>query len=345
DCLMSAGDTLYVYDTDGFLERKTDSSGDTVYDYSSRGELLSVTLPDSTFIEYVHDPLGRRIAKKKNSVIVEKYLWQGRTRLLAVYDKDDNLLMRFEYANGRMPVSMTADGYVYYLIYDQVGSLRIVTDMSGTVVKKVDYDTFGNIIPPDTNPAFEVPFGFAGGLHDRDTGLVRFGYRDYDPDVGRWTAKDPIGFAGGNSDLFGYCMNNPVNLTDPKGLKTLYESTLKVRLDDGTEVKLEEFSPAIYYYTDDEGVQHFYSWDDIKDKVEPTVCDDETEPDEPDEPEEPEEDTDELIDPFPEGEPNEDSIIAAEKEILEMVKRELAETGTEFVIIINDPRLKISDYQ
>ena len=43
----------------------------------------------------------------------------------------------------------------------------------------------------------KIPFGFAGGLHDRDTNLVRFGARDYDPSIGRWTAKDPIDFAGG----------------------------------------------------------------------------------------------------------------------------------------------------
>ncbi|MCB9610787.1 MAG: hypothetical protein H6716_29655, partial [Polyangiaceae bacterium] len=36
-----------------------------------------------------------------------------------------------------------------------------------------------------------VPFGFAGGIHDADTGLVRFGARDYDAVTGRWTSKDP----------------------------------------------------------------------------------------------------------------------------------------------------------
>jgi uncharacterized protein RhaS with RHS repeats len=48
--------------------------------------------------------------------------------------------------------------------------------------------------------------------------LVRFGHRDYDPEVGRWTAKDPIGFAGGDTDLYGYVLNNPVLLFDPSGL-------------------------------------------------------------------------------------------------------------------------------
>ncbi|MFP4351062.1 MAG: RHS repeat-associated core domain-containing protein, partial [Desulfococcaceae bacterium] len=108
-------------------------------------------------------------------------------------------------------------GQTYYLAYDPVGSLRIVADASGNVVKQIDYDTFGNIIA-DTAPLFDIPFGFAGGLHGRDTGLVRFGFRDYDPDSGRWTAKDPIGFAGGDTDLYGYCLNDPVNLSDPKGL-------------------------------------------------------------------------------------------------------------------------------
>ena len=88
-------------------------------------------MPDTTKIEYLHDPLGRRIAKKINGTIVEKYLWQGMTRLLAVYDGSDNLLMRFEYAADRVPVAVTKGGVRYYLAYDQVGSLRLVADSTG----------------------------------------------------------------------------------------------------------------------------------------------------------------------------------------------------------------------
>ncbi|GBC59976.1 hypothetical protein DENIS_0918 [Desulfonema ishimotonii] len=216
DCLTGIGGADYEYDEDGFLLQKTDGADVTQYDYSLRGELLSVTLPDERFIEYVHDPLGRRIAKKADGTITEKYLWTGLTTLLAVYDGSDNLLMRFEYAAGRMPVAMTKGGQRYYLAYDQVGTLRAVTDASGNAVKRVGYDTFGNVIS-DSNTAFAVPFGFAGGLHDADTGLVRFGYRDYDPDTGRWTAKDPILFAGGDTDLYGYCLGDPVNFVDPEG--------------------------------------------------------------------------------------------------------------------------------
>jgi RHS repeat-associated protein len=197
----------------------------TEYRYSSRGELLSATLPSGTLIEYLHDPLGRRIGKKVNGAITEKYLWQGMTRLLAVYDGSDNLLMRFQYADSRMPVSMTLGAATYYLTYDQVGSLRTVTDATGNIVKRIDYDSFGNILS-DSNPTFAMPLGFAGGLFDPHTTLVRFGFRDYDPDTGRWTAKDPILFAGGDTNLYGYVLNDPVNWIDPNGLQKILEGLI-----------------------------------------------------------------------------------------------------------------------
>jgi RHS repeat-associated protein len=182
-----------------------------------RGELLEVDLPDGTHIEYLHDPLGRRVAKKVNGTPVEQYLWAGPTTLLAAFDDAGNLKQRFVYAGGRLPVKMEAAGGPYYLSYDQVGSLRLVTASNGTVVKRVDYDAFGNIIS-DTNPTFAVPLGFAGGFFDSQTKLVRFGARDYMAETGRWTARDPIGLAGGDLDLYGYVVNDPINLVDPLGL-------------------------------------------------------------------------------------------------------------------------------
>ena len=131
DHLLSAGDTVYAYDLDGFLESRTDETGVTAYEYSTRGELLGVTLPDGTLVEYEYDPLGRRAAKRVNGTTVEKYLWQGMTRLLAVYDGSNTLTMRFEYADGRMPCAMEKDGVRYYFVYDQVGSPIIVVNEAG----------------------------------------------------------------------------------------------------------------------------------------------------------------------------------------------------------------------
>ena len=86
-------------------------------------------------------------------------------------------------------------------------------------IKEVTYDTFGNILN-DTNQNFKIPFGFAGGLYDTDTKLTRFGYRDYDTYTGKWTAKDPIDFSGGDTNLYGYVLGDPVNFIDPEGLRT-----------------------------------------------------------------------------------------------------------------------------
>jgi RHS repeat-associated protein len=58
---------------------------------------------------------------------------------------------------------------------------------------------------------------FAGGLYDPDTGLVLFGARDYDAQTGRWTAKDPILFGGGQENLYAYVGNDPVGSIDPSG--------------------------------------------------------------------------------------------------------------------------------
>ncbi len=223
DHTITAGSITYEFDYDDNLASRINGSETTEYAYSSTGELQSVTLPDTRVISFVHDPLGRRIAKRIDGTIVEKYLWSGRTTLLAVYDGSNNLLQRFEYGDGRMPFVMTASGAVYYLAYDQVGSLRIVSDSTGNVVKRIDYDTFGNILR-DSDPGFSVPFGFAGGLYDRDTGLVRFGYRDYLAEIGKWTAKDPIDFAAGDSNLYGYVQNDPVNFVDPEGLLSFSEN-------------------------------------------------------------------------------------------------------------------------
>jgi RHS repeat-associated protein len=164
-------------------------------------------------------PHDQRVAKLIDGEITEKYLWENLTTLLAIYNPDDSLKKRFEYATQRMPMAMSMGREKYYLHYDQVGSLRAISDNSHHIIKEITYDSFGNILT-DSNPTFTIPFGFAGGLYDTDTKLTRFGYRDYDAYVGKWTAKDPIGFGGGDSNLYGYVLGDGVNFVDPFGLWT-----------------------------------------------------------------------------------------------------------------------------
>ena len=147
---------------------------------------------------------------------------------------------------------MTRGGTRYRLISDHLGSVRLVINAStGAIEQRLDYDEWGNVTL-DTNPGFQ-PFGFAGGLYDPDTKLVRFGARDYDAETGRWVTKDPIGFKGGDPNGYGYVLANPMNQLDLNGTGpvlglalgvacdvyewwgTLRELNLPVRLEQATE--------------------------------------------------------------------------------------------------------------
>ena len=125
-----------------------------------------------------------------------------------------------------MPDYLIKGGRTYRIVADHLGSPRLVIDSeTNQIVQRMDYDSFGNVTA-DTNPGFQ-PFGFAGGLYDRDTGLTRFGARDYDPSIGRWTAKDPIGFVSGDTSLYRYVSGDPVNSIDPSGLFCVDDPFLK----------------------------------------------------------------------------------------------------------------------
>lgn len=112
---------------------------------------------------------------------------------------------------------MIRDGVNYKIISDHQGSPQLVVNAStGEVAQRLNYNILGRILL-DSNTCFQ-PFGFAGGIVDNDTKLVRFGTRDYDPEIGRWTSKDPILFGGGDVNLYGYVQNDPINWIDPDGL-------------------------------------------------------------------------------------------------------------------------------
>jgi RHS repeat-associated protein len=214
-------DTTYTYTDNGELATKTTPAGTTTYGYDVLGSLRSVLLPDNTTIDYLVDGLGRRVGKVKNGSLVRGFIYKDGLNPIAELGPSGDLRNVFVYATkSNVPDLMinydTGVKRVYRLISDQVGSVRLVVDTdTGEIAQRIDYTVFGKV-EIDTNPGFQ-PFGFAGGIYDPDTGLVRFGARDYDPQVGRWTAKDPILFAGGDTNLYGYVLNDPVNLTDPAG--------------------------------------------------------------------------------------------------------------------------------
>jgi RHS repeat-associated protein len=218
DRLMQYGTTLYTYTAQGELLSKTTGAQITIYQYDVLGNLLKATLPDGTKIEYIVDGQNRRIGKKVNGVLVQGFLYRDGLRPVAELDGAGNVVSRFVYAGERnVPDYMVKGSTTYRIVTDHLGSPRLVVDVtSGAVAQRIDYDEFGNVTT-DTNHGFQ-PFGFAGGLYDNGTKLVHFGARDYDAEIGRWMAKDPILFAGGDMNLYGYVLNDPMNWLDPNGL-------------------------------------------------------------------------------------------------------------------------------
>ncbi len=131
------------------------------------------------------------------SGVPEGFLYDGQLRPVAWLDGSGAVKATFVYGTRvNVPEYVVVGSSTYRIVTDYLGSPRLVIDTSsGAVVQRVDYDEWG-VVLSDTAPGFQ-PFGFAGGLYDRDTGLVRFGARDYDAAVGRWVNKDPIRFRGG----------------------------------------------------------------------------------------------------------------------------------------------------
>jgi len=219
DRLLTYGRLLYTYTANGELATKTDSSTGqvTTYGYDGFGNLRSVSLPDGRLVEYVIDGMNRRIGKKIDGVLVKGWLYGSRNRVVAELDGNGNVVSRFSYiGNDLLAAYIVNANHTYRVLGDEVGTPRIVVDVSsGTIVQSIETDAFG-VVTADTNPGFQ-PFGLAGGNYDSDTGLVKFGARDYDPFSGRWIEKDPIGFAGGQANMFLYVDGDPINRVDPFG--------------------------------------------------------------------------------------------------------------------------------
>ena len=219
DRLTSYGTKTYSYNNNGDLVSVANSADSTtkLFVYDVFGNLKQANVAGKT-MTYLVDAKNRRVGKKVNGLLSQAFVYQNQTNIAAELDGNSNLVSRFIYASkSNVPDYMIKNGSVYRIISDSIGSVRVVVDVNtGAYAQLIKYDEFGQVLS-DSNPGFQ-PFGFAGGIYDRDTGLVRFGARAYDPESGRWISKDPILFDGGDTNLYSYSLQDPINRIDSNGL-------------------------------------------------------------------------------------------------------------------------------
>jgi RHS repeat-associated protein len=227
DRLQTYGPYSYTYTPNGELFTKTDSeTGDVwTYHYDALGNLLSVDLPDGKLIEYVIDGQNRRIGKKVDGVLTKAWLYKDQLKPIAELDGSGNLVSRFIYGsktNTPDVVMKYNAGLVttYRIVSDHLGSPVMAVNVNNVsdVPFTAEYSAFGErTVSTGASSEGWMPFGFAGGMYDADTGLTRFGERDYDAVVGRWTQKDPMKWGGGQTNFYNYVGGDPIDQMDPTG--------------------------------------------------------------------------------------------------------------------------------
>jgi len=210
--LVAIAGLSLAYDGNGALVQR----GPVTFGYDATGALVSAKLANGHVVNYVVDPTGRRVGKRVDGVMAMELVWADRLRPAAQLDGSGALVSRFVYGtHANVPDYLVRGGHTYRLVCDLQNSVRLVVDVAtGAVAEQLTYDVWGTVVA-DSNPGFQ-PFGFAGGLYDPDTGLVRFGARDYDPVAGRFTTRDPSGLAGGLNG-YAYANGDPIDFVDPDG--------------------------------------------------------------------------------------------------------------------------------
>ena len=188
--------------------------------YDVFGNLRAVSLPDGTKIEYLIDAANRRVGKKLNGKLVQGLLYQDQLKPIAELDGDGKLVSRFIYGTRvNVPEYMEKAGNTYRIITDHLGSPRLVIDRASGVVAqlarlrrvrhRVYHSTRALASSRSVLPAaYTIPKPHSHALGPGTIMRTRVAGRP----------RIPLGFAGGEANLYVYSGNDPINWTDATGL-------------------------------------------------------------------------------------------------------------------------------
>ena len=199
--------------------RTAEPGGVRSYTYNNAGRLSAVLDSGVTTATYVHNALGQRTTKTVGGTDII-YLYDLSGKLIAEHDATGALIRDYVWLDDS-PVAQIDAGEVFsYLHFDHLGTPRLATDDSQTVVWRWDSDAFGTTAadedPDGDMNATTINLRFPGQYYDQETGLHYNYFRTYDPSTGRYLESDPIGLAGG-LNTYGYALQNPLSYTDPTG--------------------------------------------------------------------------------------------------------------------------------
>ena len=238
--LLADAEFDYVYDAEGNLNSKTERLTGDRFDYTwdHRNRLVQVTRQQGTevtlSIEFTYDALDRRVGRRVDAdgdgplaPSIERFLLDGDS-VWSDLDGAGNVTAR--YLQGTETDELlarwrVADGLSWYLT-DHLGSVREIVNSNGVVVDSIDYDAFGRILS-ESNPAAGDRYKFTGREWEAEIELYFYRARYYDASAGRFINRDPIGFDGGDGNLYRYVENSPVNATDPTGNTPVVDTSAK----------------------------------------------------------------------------------------------------------------------
>ncbi len=200
--------TTYSYDGNG---NQTGSTGGPTFTYNAKDQ--ATTLGSGTSATYSGTTQNDRVQVNNTSYVYG-------TLGLTSQQTSSGTTAYVRCSCGLLNDERTPDGKKYYYLFDGLGSIVAMTDGTGKEVNSYDYDPYGNMVNSVEQNGLNNPWKFAGGFLDSSTGLYKYGIRYYDPTIGRWTQRTPVGGSLAETtkpNPYVYADDDPVNEVDPSG--------------------------------------------------------------------------------------------------------------------------------
>ena len=199
--------TSYSYDANGNLT----AAGSDTFSWDAHNQLTSATVNGST-TDYGYDGTGNQVSRTSNGTTTTN-LWDGSNGMAQLVDDGSTSYVQ---ANGAQE-AIASGNTTSYPLTDALGSVRGVTDGSGTLTGSTNYDAFGAV---RSQTGASLALGYTGQLTDPSTGFIDLRARQLDPTLGRFLSADTVqpnapGSQGYN--LYAYTANNPTTWTDLSG--------------------------------------------------------------------------------------------------------------------------------